>query len=121
MKKVTFIFALLIMSVTMFSQEKPVSETKEQTTAKKDSITEADIIKSRYIISVIVNGYAQSCYNDSIPITEFIGKPLGGQWWKNVGQYYWDIYTPLPNVKYLHRKMDVGILLEEFSTKLGNK
>lgn len=113
MKKTLLISVLaLVMGMQMFAQS-------PQTTATKDSITVQDIAKIRYVVGYVVNEYAMECYRDSIPVTDLIGKPIGGSFWKEKGQYYWDIYTPLPNVKYLHRRMTAEGLLERLQTALG--
>lgn len=116
MKKIILISSLLIMSIACFSQQNNSQE------AKKDSITSQDMAKVKYVVSYIVMSYNQEMYKDSIPVSDFIGKPVGGYWWKTVGQYYWDIYTPLPqNVKYLHRKMTAEGLLEKMQMILGGR
>lgn len=117
MKKAILFSVLLLVGTVLFAQNKA----SDQKSAPKDSITAQDIAKIRYVLSAIIMQYNQECYNDSIPVTAFYDKPVGGQWWKTIGQYYWDIYTPLPNVKYLHRKMDIGVLLEQFQSKLGGQ
>jgi hypothetical protein len=116
MKKTIIIFALFLFGIVINAQK----TSTEPKSAPKDSITAQDIAKIKYVLSVIVMQYNQQMYSDSIPVTDFIGKPYNGSFWKEKGQYYWDIYTPIPNVKYLHRKMTIEGLLEELQSKLGN-
>jgi len=118
MKKTIIVSLFLLMGAVLFAQDKAI----DQKSAPKDSITAQDIAKVRYVLSVIVMQYNQQMYSDSIPITDFIGKPYNGSFWKEKGQYYWDIYTPLPQgVQYLHRKMTVEGLLEELQSKLSGQ
>ena len=118
MKKTIIIFALLIASVGIYAQK----EASDQKSATQDSITAQDVVKIRYVVSVIVSEYNQECYRDSVPITEFHDKPVGGVWWQQKGRYYWDVLEPLPNnVKYLHRRMTTEGLLERFATRLGGQ
>ena len=117
MKKIVFLFVFIIAGTLLGSSQGKDSKAKDEA---KDSITVQDLAKIRYVVSVIVNTYNQECYNDSIPVKDFYNKPIGGAWWREKGQYYWDIYTPLPNnVRYLHRRMTAEGLLEKFSTSLG--
>ena len=117
MKRTLITITIILVGLVLNAQD----TTKEQSEAK-DSITASDLAKTRYIVNAIVMNYYQECYSDSIPITEFYGKPATSVWWKEKGQYYWNIFEPLPSgVKYLHRRMTPERLLEEFSTKLGNK
>jgi len=116
MKKLFLISILMFLVIGMNAQ----GSNKDQKSEPKDSITASDIAKTKYLVSIIVMQYSVECFNDSVPITEFYDKPIGGVYWKTKGQYYWNIYDPLPqNVKYLHRKMSAEGLLEVISTKLG--
>lgn len=115
MKKTIITIAILFVGTFLYAQD----STKVKSEVK-DSITASDLAKTRYIVSAIVMQYYRECYLDSIPLTDFYGKPVTSVWWKEKGRYYWDIFEPLPSgVKYLHRRMTPERLLEEFSTKLG--
>jgi hypothetical protein len=112
MKKSILILFIGMLFMPLFSQQ---DTTKTQ---PKDSITVKDIAKHRYLSTMDFIEYNQKCYKDSIPITEFYGKPIDGPWWKSKGRFYWDPFEQLPqNVQFLHWRPQWDEFIEFWSIK----
>ena len=100
MKKTILIITIILTCAIVYSQD-----TTKVKTVPKDTITIQDVQKHIYLTSVDWGQFLTSFYNDSIPVAEFYGKSIDGEFWRTKGRYYLDPWDPIPpGVKYLKRK-----------------
>lgn len=117
MKKTLITITIILVGLILNAQE-PIKEQSEA----KDSITALDVQKHIYLIGIDIYQYNLKCYQDSIDIREFYGKPLDSEFWKNKGRFYWDPFEPLPQgVRFLHWRGSMKEYVEFLSQKYTPK
>ena len=115
MKKTLLLLAIILIGGTMYSQN-----STDQKLAPKDSITILDVQKHIYLMAGDIYQYNLKCYNDSINVQEFYGKPLTSEFWKNKGRFYWDPFEQLPQSNkpfYLHWRPTIAGFIEFMDQK----